>query len=256
MDPIPSGNQNGSGRSFDGGLIMIEITNLTKIFSQNGEQIVALDKVNVVIRQGEFVSVIGPSGSGKSTFLLTIGGLIRPTSGEVRINGTSLYEVDHKERARIRLHTLGFMFQTFNLIPYLSAIENVEVPMSLAGIPRKEQNRKARELLDRVGLSHRIKHRPAQLSVGERQRVALTRTLANDPAIILADEPTGNLDPELSKEVIGSFKQFAENGITVVMVTHDHQNAAESSHRLQIIDGVVSELHSREKEEHHVSKHL
>jgi len=148
------------------------------------------------------------------------------------------------------------MFQTFNLIPYLSAIENVEVPMSLAGIPRKEQNRKARELLDRVGLSHRIKHRPAQLSVGERQRVALTRTLANDPAIILADEPTGNLDPELSKEVIGSFKQFAENGITVVMVTHDHQNAAESSHRLQIIDGVVSELHSREKEEHHVSKHL
>jgi len=198
--------------------------------------------------------VIGPSGSGKSTLLLTLGGLIRPTSGEVRINGTSLYEADYKERAKIRLHTLGFMFQTFNLIPYLTAIENVEVPMSLAGIPRREQNQKARELLDRVGLSHRIKHRPAQLSVGERQRVALTRTLANNPSIILADEPTGNLDPKLSREVIDCFKQFAEKGIMVVMVTHDHQNAAESNRRLQIVNGVVSELHSHEKEEHHVSK--
>jgi putative ABC transport system ATP-binding protein len=124
--------------------------------------------------------------------------------------------------------------------------------MSLAGIPRKEQDRKARELLDRVGLSHRIKHRPAQLSVGERQRVALTRTLANDPAIILADEPTGNLDPELSTEVIGYFKQFAENGTTVVMVTHDHQNAAQSNRRLRIKNGAVNELHHLKKEEHHV----
>ncbi len=231
---------------------MIEIENLSKIFIQNGEQIVALDKVNVSISQGEFASVIGPSGSGKSTFLLTIGGLIKPTSGEVRINGISLYKVDNKERAGIRLHTLGFMFQTFNLIPYLTAIENVEVPMCLAGIPKEEQKRKAREFLDRVGLSHRMKHRPAQLSVGERQRVALARTLANDPSIILADEPTGNLDPELSREVIGYFKQFAENGITVIMVTHDHQKAAESNYRLQIINGVVSELHSSMKEEHHV----
>ena len=234
---------------------MIEIENLSKIFIQNAEQIVALDKVNVSISQGEFVSVIGPSGSGKSTFLLTIGGLIEPTSGEVRINRTSLYRVDNKERARIRLHTLGFMFQTFNLIPYLTAIENVEVPMSLAGISRGEQKRKAREFLDRVGLSHRMKHRPAQLSVGERQRVALARTLANDPSIILADEPTGNLDPELSREVIGYFKQFTENGITVIMVTHDHQKAAESNHRLQIINGVVSEIHTSKKEENHVQKH-
>jgi putative ABC transport system ATP-binding protein len=232
---------------------MIEVENLSKTFNQNGETILALDKVNLSISQGEFVSVIGPSGSGKSTFLLTLGGLIRPTSGQVRINRTSLYEVDYKERARIRLLTLGFMFQTFNLIPYLTAIENVEVPMSLAGIPQKEQNRKAQELLDRVGLAHRIKHRPAQLSVGERQRVALARTLANDPSIILADEPTGNLDPDLSREVIEYFKQFAEKGMTVVMVTHDHQNAAESNPRLQIIDGVVSELRSDEKEEHHDS---
>jgi putative ABC transport system ATP-binding protein len=234
---------------------MIEIENLSKIFNQNGERIVALDKVNLSISQGEFVSVVGPSGSGKSTFLFTMGGLIEPTSGEVRINGTSLYKVAHNEIARIRLNTLGFMFQTFNLIPYLTAIENVEVPMSLAGISQKEQNLKARELVDRVGLSHRIKHRPAQLSVGERQRVALARTLANDPSIILADEPTGNLDPDLSREVIGYLKQFSENGITVVMVTHDHQNTAETNHRLQIINGVVSELGSYKKEEHHVSKH-
>ena len=133
------------------------------------------------------------------------------------------------------------MFQTFNLIPYLTAVENVEVPMSLAGVPRKKQNRKARELLDLVGLSERIGHRPAELSVGERQRVALARTLANEPSIILADEPTGNLDPELSEEIITYFKQFSEKGITVVMVTHDHQNAARSDHRLQIIRGVVSE---------------
>jgi putative ABC transport system ATP-binding protein len=235
---------------------MIEVENLRKIFNQNGEEIVALDKVDLSIGQGEFVSVIGPSGSGKSTFLLTLGGLIKPTNGEVRINGTSLYNVNYRERARIRLCTLGFMFQTFNLIPYLSAIENVEVPMSLAGISRKEQDRKARELLDRVDLSHRVKHRPAQLSVGERQRVALARTLANDPSIILADEPTGNLDPELSEEVIGYFKQFAENGITVIMVTHDHHNAARSNRRLQIINGVVDEFHSKKKEEHHVSKDL
>jgi putative ABC transport system ATP-binding protein len=148
------------------------------------------------------------------------------------------------------------MFQTFNLIPYLSALENVEVPMSLAGTSRDEQKRKAQKFLDSVGLSHRIKHRPAQLSVGERQRVALARTLANEPSIILADEPTGNLDPELSREVIGYLRQFSENGITVIMVTHDHQKAAESNHRLQIINGVVSQIHTSRKEEHHVSKHF
>lgn len=230
---------------------MIEITNLSKIFNQDGEQIVPLNNVNLLIRQGEFVTVVGPSGSGKSTFLLTVGGLIEPTTGEVRINGTSLYKVDNKERARIRLHVLGFMFQTFNLIPYLTALENVEVPMSLAGVPGKEQRRKALELLDRVGLSHRIRHRPAQLSVGERQRVALARTLANDPSIILADEPTGNLDPKLSGEILEYFKQFSENGITVVMVTHDHQSATESNHRLQIINGVVTEFHSNQREEYH-----
>lgn len=235
---------------------MIEIENLNKVFVQNGEQIIALNQLTLSIGQGEFVSVIGPSGSGKSTFLLTLGGLIEPTSGEVRINGTSLYKVDPIKRARIRLFTLGFMFQTFNLIPYLTAIENVEIPMCLAGMPRNEQNRNARELLDRVGLSHRISHRPAQLSVGERQRVALARTLANDPSIILADEPTGNLDPALSMDVIGYFKQFVKNGITVVMVTHNQQNAAESNRRFQIINGGVSELCSYEKEEHHVSRHF
>ncbi|MBL7211795.1 MAG: ABC transporter ATP-binding protein [Desulfobacteraceae bacterium] len=230
---------------------MIEITNLSKVFTQNGERIVPLNNVNLSIGQGEFVTVVGPSGSGKSTFLLTIGGLIEPTRGEVRINGTSLYEVNNKERARIRLRVLGFMFQTFNLIPYLTALENVEVPMSLAGIPGKEQRRKTLELLDRVGLSHRVKHRPAQLSVGERQRVALARTVANDPSIILADEPTGNLDPKLSSEILEYFKQFSENGITVIMVTHDHQSAAESDHKLQIINGVVTEFHSNQREEYH-----
>jgi putative ABC transport system ATP-binding protein len=236
--------------------MMIEVENLSKVFNHNGEKILALNEVNLSISQGEFVSVVGPSGSGKSTFLLTVGGLIEPTSGEVRINGTSLYKVDSKERARIRLYTLGFMFQTFNLIPYLNALENVELPMCLARIPRKEQNRKARELLDRVGLSHRMKHRPAQLSVGERQRVALARTLVNDPSIILVDEPTGNLDRELSREVIGYFKQFTGKGITVVMVTHDHQNVAETNRRFQIINGGVSELRSYGKEEYHVSKHF
>ena len=230
---------------------MIEITNLSKVFTQNGERIVPLNNVNLSIGQGEFVTVVGPSGSGKSTFLLTIGGLIQPTRGEVRINGTSLYEVNNTERARIRLRVLGFMFQTFNLIPYLTALENVEVPMSLAGVPGKEQRRKTLELLDRVGLSHRIKHRPAQLSVGERQRVALARTVANDPSIILADEPTGNLDPKLSSEILEYFKQFSENGITVIMVTHDHQSAAESDHKLQIINGVVTEFHSNQREEYH-----
>lgn len=232
---------------------MIELQNVSKTFQRDGEQIAALRRVNLRVEQGEFVAVIGPSGSGKSTFLLTIGGLIKPTTGEVKINGTSLYRVDHRERAGVRLHTLGFMFQTFNLIPYLTACENVEVPMTLAGIRHREQALKARGLLERVGLGHRAKHRPAQLSVGERQRVALARTLANDPSIILADEPTGNLDPELSENVIGYFREFAAAGITVLMVTHDQQKTAESDRRISIIDGAVSEICTPAKEEKHES---
>jgi putative ABC transport system ATP-binding protein len=232
---------------------MIELQSVSKTYIQDGKQIQALDRVYLRVEQGEFVSVIGPSGSGKSTFLLTVGGLIKPTTGEVWINGTSIYRVDHRKRAGFRLQTLGFMFQTFNLIPYLTAHENVEVPMALAGLRRRDQESKASRLLERVGLGHRARHRPAQLSVGERQRVALARTLANDPSIILADEPTGNLDPEMSVNVISYFREFAADGITVLLVTHDHQKTSQSDRKISIIDGVVTELCSPAKEEEHVS---
>lgn len=223
---------------------MIEIKNLTKVYNQREKEVTALQEVNLLISRGEFVCVIGPSGSGKSTFLLALGGLIRPTTGKIYIEGNSIYDLTVSERAKIRQSTLGFIFQTFNLIPYLTALENVQVPLCIAKNSHKEQIKIATELLEKFGLGDRFNHKPAELSVGEQQRVALARALANKPSILLADEPTGNLDPICTGEVFDYFRRLHQEGMTVVVVTHDYDAAKCANRQLEIIEGRLSEKKS------------
>jgi putative ABC transport system ATP-binding protein len=183
------------------------------------------------------VSVVGPSGSGKSTLLLMLGGMLSPSAGRVLLSDQSVYDLSSDKRARLRKENIGFVFQTFNLVPYLTALENVQVPLFLAATDDKSQYEKATALLDRVGLGDRLDHKPTELSVGQQQRVALARMLANDPAVILADEPTGNLDPETADQVIGFLEELHGEGRTIVMVTHDPRAAERAKRTLRLRDG-------------------
>ncbi len=218
---------------------MIKLDKITKEFRSRTTPVQALKDIDLTIDTGEFAAIVGPSGSGKSTFLLTIGGLIHPTAGEVYINNQSLYQLSVTQRALLRLDTIGFLFQTFNLIPYLNALENVQIPLYLAGKSNGEQTQRARELLEKFGLGDRLDHKPAELSVGQQQRVALARTLANQPKLILADEPTGNLDPKLTEELVDHFKTLNTQGITIVMVTHNPGVAKAARKQISIIDGKI-----------------
>jgi putative ABC transport system ATP-binding protein len=210
-----------------------------KSYRHRGQVVQALDGATVAIARGDFVSVVGPSGSGKSTLLLMLGGMLSPSSGRVLLEGESIYDLPSDGRARLRKKNVGFVFQTFNLVPYLTALENVQVPMYLAGVDEKSQRERAAALLQRVGLGDRLDHKPAELSVGQQQRVALARMLANDPALILADEPTGNLDPETADQIIGFFEQFNDEGRTIVMVTHDPRAAVRARRTLRLSDGRI-----------------
>jgi putative ABC transport system ATP-binding protein len=218
---------------------MIQMENVTKTYTLRRQKVVALDDATIEIPDGDFVSLVGPSGSGKSTALLMLGGMLTPTSGRVLIDGQSMYDLNANGRARLRKGKIGFVFQTFNLVTYLTALENVQIPLYLAGVKDKEQDERARALLDRVGLGGRLDHKPAELSVGQQQRVALARMLANDPVVILADEPTGNLDPETSDQIIGFFEEFNEEGRTIVMVTHDPRAADRARRRLKLSAGKI-----------------
>jgi putative ABC transport system ATP-binding protein len=218
---------------------MIKIENLSKIYNTKKDSVVALSEVSLSIERGEFVSIVGPSGSGKTTLLLCLGGLIHPTWGKVQIEGVSIYDLDVRKRATFRLQNLGFVFQTFNLIPYLTALENVQIPLSLAGVLDGGQSERATELLSKLGLADRLNHKPSELSIGQQQRVAIARALANKPKIILADEPTGNLDPDMTKETIGYLKLLNQTGITVVMVTHNPGAAEYAQRTLRLVDGKV-----------------
>ena len=220
---------------------MVKTENLSKIYNSKGNSVRALDDVSLSIEEGEFVSIAGPSGSGKTTLLLCLGGLIRPSSGKVTVDGASIYDLDFKKRAAFRLKNLGFVFQTFNLIPYLTALENVEIPLSLAGTSDGTQSERATQLLEKLGLGDRVNHKPRELSIGEQQRVAIARALANNPKIILADEPTGNLDPDTTNETVGYLKLLNETGITVVMVTHNPGVAADAKRRLRLVGGRLVE---------------
>jgi len=200
----------------------------------------ALRGVSIEIEEGEFVAILGPSGSGKSTLLHVLGGLDRPDEGEVLIDGISLYALDDNKLTDVRLHKIGFVFQFFNLLPRLTSLRNVEIPLTLANVSEQESTKKAREMLELVGLSDRITHRPTELSGGEQQRVAMARALINDPKIVLADEPTGNLDTTTGGEIVRLMQRLnKEKGQTFVVVTHD-PSVAENAHRILFLkDGMI-----------------
>jgi putative ABC transport system ATP-binding protein len=224
---------------------MLQMENVTKKYRHRGQFVTALDDVSVTFRSGDFVSIVGPSGCGKSTLLLMLGGMLSPTAGRVLLEQTSIYDLDADRRAALRTRKVGFVFQTFNLVGYLTALENVQIPMYLAGVDLAAQEERAAALLQRVGLGDRLHHKPCELSVGQQQRVALARMLANDPAVILADEPTGNLDPDTAHQVIGYFEEFNQEGKTIVMVTHDPRAAARAARTLRLMEGkIIAEEHS------------
>jgi ABC-type lipoprotein export system ATPase subunit len=221
---------------------VIEIQEVSRTFQAPGGGVVkALDRVSLTIGQGEFVSVVGASGSGKSTLLYTIGGLSAPTSGRVTIGGRAVFDLGQDERAALRRTEAGFVFQTFNLVPYLTILENVMLPALLAKRGWGAAEAAATRLLARLGLAARAGHRPGQLSVGERQRASIARSLVNKPRVILADEPTGNLDPDAADEVMALFDGLNEAGQTIVMVTHDLRLAERARRVVRLYAGAVAE---------------
>ncbi len=219
---------------------IISVRNLKKIYYMGANVVNALQGVDLDISKNEYVALMGPSGSGKSTLMNLIGCLDTPTSGDYILNGINVSTMDDGELAEVRNKEIGFVFQTFNLLPRLTALDNVALPLVYAGLSKAERQDKARHVLEAVGLGDRMDHKPNELSGGQRQRVAVARALVNDPSIILADEPTGNLDSKTSYEIIGLFEQIHDAGNTIVLVTHE-PDIAEYAHRVvRLIDGLVS----------------
>jgi putative ABC transport system ATP-binding protein len=214
---------------------------LRKDYPMNGAAVHALRGVSLEVRSGEYVAIAGPSGSGKSTLLQLIGGIDVPTAGMVEILGTRLDTLSDRDLTRLRLTRLGFVFQRFHLLPVLTARENVELPMAEAGVPARVRRARALELLVYVGLEHRAGHRATQLSGGEMQRVAIARALANRPALLLADEPTGELDAATGGEILSLFRRLNQDGTTLVVVTHDEQLASEAGRVIHMLDGRIQE---------------
>lgn len=219
---------------------MFVLENVTKRYTRRGKEVVAFRGDGLEIPVGSYTAIVGPSGSGKTTLLSLFGGMLSPTTGRVLFDSQSLYDMPVAERTRLRRTRIGFVFQTFNLVPYLSALENVEVPLSLAGRSASHQRNRAEALLHRVGLEDRMDHKPCELSIGQQQRVALARTLANEPEVILADEPTGNLDPDSRAVVLSFFDEIHHEGRTIVMVTHDAAAASRAESRLSLCGGVLA----------------
>ena len=218
---------------------MLKLESVKKVYRKKQDEVIALDTTDIEIAQGEFAAIIGPSGSGKTTLLSMLGAMSAPSEGRILLDDESIYDLPIEQRAEVRQNKIGFVFQTFNLVPYLTAIENVQVPMMLSQKFKTEQQERAKELLAKVGLQDRLHHKPSELSIGQQQRVALARMLVNDPTIILADEPTGNLDPVTRDQVLAFLRQFNEEGRTIIMVTHD-LSAAECARRtLRLSEGRI-----------------
>ena len=220
--------------------IVILTHKLRREYDMGGEIVRALQGVSLQIKQNEYVAVMGPSGSGKSTLMNLIGCLDTPTSGEYWLNGQQVSELDDDALARIRNKEIGFVFQTFNLLPRATALHNVELPLIYAGLGARDRRARAAQALERVGLADRMEHRPNELSGGQRQRVAIARALVNQPSILLADEPTGNLDSTTSAEIMNVFQTLHRQGQTIVMVTHEHDIAAHAARVVTLRDGVIA----------------
>ena len=220
---------------------LLSVRNLERIYRLGGQTIHALQPLNLDIHKGDFIAIAGPSGSGKSTLLQLLGLVDSPTTGEVRVQGQVAQDLGGEQRAALRLRTLGFVFQAFNLLQMLTARQNVEIALTLAGFPRRRRRKRAEELLSAVGLSERQEHRPMQLSGGERQRVAIARALANEPDVILADEPTGNLDSQTGREIVSLLEDLNRAGQTIVMVTHNLEIARRAGRLFLMRDGEIQE---------------
>ncbi len=218
---------------------LIELEGVTKTYDAGENEVHALCGVDVDIARGEFVAIIGPSGSGKSTLMHILGCLDSPTAGQYWLDGEDVASLSARALARIRNQKIGFVFQTFNLLPRATVWKNVELPLLYAGVDGEERRERALQALKHVGLDNRAKHRPNELSGGQRQRVAIARALVNDPSLILADEPTGNLDTKTGGEIIDIFEGLAANNQTIVLVTHDPAIAARTHRRIKIVDGVI-----------------
>jgi putative ABC transport system ATP-binding protein len=217
----------------------IELENVTKTYASGSLEVQALRGVSFTVERGEYVAIMGPSGSGKSTLMNVVGCLDRPTSGTYRLDGVDVSKLDDNQLARIRLQKLGFVFQGFNLLARTDAIRNVALPLFYAGVSAKQRHTAALERLAEVGLADRAKHKPAELSGGQQQRVAIARALVNNPAVLLADEPTGNLDSKTSGEILTLFQRLSASGRTIIIVTHDEAVASHAKRVIRLLDGLV-----------------
>lgn len=232
---------------------LIEVKNVYKIYNPGENEVRALDGISVTIDHGEFVAIVGHSGSGKSTFMNMLGCLDTPTSGDYYLDGVNVAGMTDDELSDIRNKQIGFIFQGFNLIPSLTAQENVELPLVYRGMPAEQRRQLAEEALTRVGMEHRMNHRPSELSGGQQQRVAIARAIAARPPIIMADEPTGNLDTRSGEEVMKTLHELNEEGRTIVLITHDNDIARQATRAIRIIDGrVVSDTLASELQKHDV----
>ncbi len=227
---------------------IVHTQDVTKTYTMGTQEVLALRGISLTVEAGEYISVMGPSGSGKSTFFNMIGGLDKPTSGEVYIDEVDISKLGTYELAWLRCRKIGYIFQTFNLIPVMTAMENVTLPMTFAGMSADEAREKGVFLLEKVGLGERLEHRPPEMSGGQQQRVAIARAMANDPAIILADEPTGNLDLSTGHEIIEILQDLKETrGVTIITATHDMKMLAASDRVVWITDGKISRIQSRDE---------
>jgi putative ABC transport system ATP-binding protein len=225
----------------EGQKIIMQVENLSKTYFQGKIPVHALRCACITVKRGEFLAIMGPSGSGKSTLLALIGTLEKATDGKIILDGTDITSVSEKLLPSVRREKIGFIFQHYNLIPTLSALENVELSMRFSRVPKKEREERARNLLEELGLEDRLNHKPSELSGGEQQRVSIARALANRPALILADEPTGEVDSKTRDSIVRIFKELSEKGQTILVVTHDPEVAKECSRVLRITDGVIKD---------------